>query len=71
MSTNGNSPRDFQQEEAELAEQKMRTMRDMLAGKISTRKAQRVFYVIHRQLRAVQAERKAVERRVAGRRAGP
>lgn len=59
--------RDFRREELELANRKSQAWEDMLAGRISTRQAQRAFYVIHRQLRAVQTERKTAERRAAGR----
>lgn len=63
--------RDFRQEELDLAEKWRAVQAAELSGKLGARKAAAARRVIGWQLRAVQAVRKAVERRDAGRRVRP
>lgn len=59
--------RDFRREELELVEQWRAVQADELSGKLGARKAATMRRIIGWKLRAVQAVRKAVERRAAGR----
>ncbi|MEQ2008167.1 MAG: hypothetical protein ABMA26_15320 [Limisphaerales bacterium] len=59
--------RDFRQEELELANKWRAVQTDELSGRLGARKAATARRIIGWQLRAVQAVRKAVERRAAGR----
>lgn len=71
MSSNGNPPRDFRQEELDLVEKWRAVQADERSGKLGARKAAAARRIIGWQLRAVQAVRKAVEHRAVGRRARP
>lgn len=59
--------RDFRQEELDLVEKWRAVQADELSGKIGARNAATMRRIIGWKLRAVQAVRKAVERRAAGR----
>lgn len=59
--------RDFRREELDLVEKWRAVQADELSGKIGARTAAMWRRIINRMLRAVQAERKAVERQAAGR----
>ncbi|MEQ2007996.1 MAG: hypothetical protein ABMA26_14460 [Limisphaerales bacterium] len=59
--------RDFRREELELVDKWRAVQADELSGKLGARKAAAARRIIGWQLRTVQAMRKAVERRAAGR----
>lgn len=67
MSNKENPPRDFRQEELELAEKWRAVLADERSGKLGARNAAAARRIIGWKLRAAQAVRKAVERRAAGR----